>query len=102
MSKSEIDDNWVDNEFHTLAKARQVAWHSSIVKVAALAERIRLEVILDKSMRRSRKRWFAAYADYLDDVVEEREKTESGTPDGFRENVLAYVRDFLNDADRDS
>ena len=72
MSEQKIDEQRVDTAFANIEKLRMSARNLTIAEAAALSERVRVEIILDKTMSRSRKRWYRAYSDYLDDVVDER------------------------------
>lgn len=96
MSEERIDEARVERAFNAVADARANAWNLSIDEVAALAERMRLEIMLDRSMRRSRKHWYRAYADFLDDVVEDRLKKDGRSSGEFHATVLNYVRGMMD------
>ena len=78
MSDEHIDEQRVEAAFKSVQASRASAWNLSVEEVAALAERVRLEIMLERGMRRARKRWYRAYADFLDEVVEERLAKEGG------------------------
>jgi hypothetical protein len=87
----------VDAAFANIEKLRQSARNLTVAEVAALSERVRVEIILDKTMIGSRKRWYRAYSDYLDDVVEERMEKEGVERDNFQNWVVQYLRRIMGD-----
>lgn len=99
MSDNQIDEERVEAAFRSVSAARSSAWSMSIDEVAALAERVRMEIMLEHGMRKSRKRWYRAYADFLDDVVEERMAKEGRSAEAFHSAVVNYVRGMLSDSD---
>ena len=100
MSDNHIDDARVEAAFKSVTAARASAWSMSIDEVAALAERVRMEIMLERGMRKSRKRWYRAYADFLDDVVEERLEKDGRSADAFHSAVVDYVRGMLSDSEK--
>ena len=97
LEEDQVNEERVDRAFELLNRSRSAASTLSIAEVSALAERVRLEIILDKSMSGARKRWYRAYSDYLDEAVEERMDKANIGRGGFREDVLQYVRSILDD-----
>ncbi len=96
MENHKINEERVDATFGNVEKLRGSAWNLTITEAAALSERVRVEIILDKTMSRSQKRWYRAFSDYLDDVVEERMEKEGVDRDKFHDWVLRYIRGFLD------
>jgi len=97
MSQDQINEERVEAAFNSVREARARAWSMPIQEVGALAERVRLEIILERGMRRARKRWYRAYADFLDEVVEERLEKDGRSGEAFHAGVVNYVRGMLND-----
>lgn len=96
MQNQDINEQRVDAAFETVERLRASAWNLSIAEAAALSERVRVEIMLDKTMSGSQKRWYRAYSDYLDDIVEERMEKDGVDRASFHDWVLRYVRGFLN------
>jgi hypothetical protein len=96
MENQKINEERIDAAFEAVEKLRRSAWNLAVAEVAALSERVRVEIMIDKSMIGSQKRWYRAFSDYLDDVVEERMEKEGVDRDKFHDWVLRYVRGFLN------
>ena len=99
MSDEHIDEQRVEAAFKSVQASRASAWNLSVEEVAALAERVRLEIMLERGMRRARKRWYRADADFLDEVVEERLAKEGRSAEAFHAGVVNYVRGMLGDSD---
>ena len=97
MESERIDERRIDAAFDNVKKLRANAWNLSVAEAAALSERIRIEIILDKSMARAQKRWYRAYSDYLDDIVDQRLEKEGLARETFHERVLKYLRGVLDE-----
>lgn len=97
MEDQKINEERVDAAFEMVEKLRRSAWALPLAEVAALSERVHVEIMLDKTMRGPRKRWYRAYSDYLDDVVEERMEKEGVERDKFQNWVLQYLKGILPD-----
>lgn len=95
MDDHHIDEKRIDAAFENVERLRRTAWNLTVAEVAALSERVRVEIILDKAMTGTQKRWYRAFSDYLDDVVEERMEKEGIERDKFHNWVLRYLRGFL-------
>jgi len=96
VDNQKINEERVDAAFEHVSKLRGTAWTLPLAEVAALSERIRVEIILDKTMRGARKRWYRAYSDYLDEVVEERMEKEGVERDRFQEWIVRYLKGILD------
>ncbi|MSO80138.1 MAG: hypothetical protein EXQ97_00470 [Alphaproteobacteria bacterium] len=68
-----------------------------VEEVEALAERIRVELILNKSIRRPGRRFYRDVLDYLDVVVDERHSEQGTNRESLRHTVMAYVRGMIED-----
>ena len=99
MSSDNIDAKRVEDAFDNLNRLRRSAWNLTIAEAAALSERVRVEIILDKSMSRSQKRWFRAYSDFVDDVVDERMDSAGVERDKVQGGIVAYIRGLLHSHD---
>lgn len=95
MQDDKLNEQRVDAAFDNVKKLRASAWNLTVAEAAALSERLRVEIILDKSMKNSQKRWYRAYSDYLDDVVDERVEKEGVERNKFHGRVLDYLRGIL-------
>ncbi len=97
MPNEDINEKRVDAAFETVERLRSSAWNLTIAEAAALSERVRVEIMLDKTMSGAQKRWYRAYSDYLDDIVDERMEKAGIDRASFHNWVLRYIRGFLND-----
>lgn len=97
MDSDRIDERRVDAAFENIRRLRASAWSLSVAEAAALAERTRVEIIIDKTMSASQKRWYRAYSDYLDAVVDERMDKEGLVRDRFHDRILNYLRAILEE-----
>jgi len=96
FNDEQVDEARVENAFENVQKLRRSAWNLSIAETAALAERVRIELLLDKTMSRSQKRWYRAFSDFLDDVVDVRLEREGVERDHFHSSIIAYLRGLLH------
>lgn len=90
-----IDNDRIEQSYRELEKVRRLAWTLPLQDAAALAERVQVELMVDKSLRGPVKRFYRAYADFLEDVVEERTEAENKPRDSFQKHVFDYVRGML-------
>jgi hypothetical protein len=97
MEHQNINEQRVETAFSNVEKLRQSARNLTVAEVAALSERVRVEIILDKTMSRSRKRWYRAYSDYLDEMVDERMEKEGIKRDSFQNWIVQYLKGLLDD-----
>jgi hypothetical protein len=95
-----VDNERVERGYQELEKLRRLAWSLPLADAAALAERVRVELMIDKKLRRSTKRFYHAYSDYLDEIVEERAEQEAQPRETFQHQIFAYIRGML-EPDRD-
>lgn len=100
MNGGSIDEKRIEDAFENLRRLRRSAWNLSLAEAAALSERVRVEIILDKSMNRSQKRWYRAYSDFVDDVVDERMEKEGVEREVLHGGIIAYIRNLLHSHDR--
>ncbi|MEK9662849.1 MAG: hypothetical protein VW644_14165, partial [Alphaproteobacteria bacterium] len=66
-----VDNARVENSFSELEKLRRLAWSLPLPEAAELAERVQVALMVDKKLKGPVKRFYRAYADYLEDIVEE-------------------------------
>ena len=92
-----ISDVAVEAAFEQLERVRRFARTHPVEEVEALAERIRVELILNKSIRRPGRRFYRDVLDYLDVVVDERHSEQGTDRESLRHTVLAYVRGMIED-----
>lgn len=90
-----IDNEHIEHCYHELEKLRRLAWSLPLAETAALAERVQVELMIDKKLKGPVKRFYRAYADYLEEVVEERTDAESKPRESFQKHVFDYVRGML-------
>jgi hypothetical protein len=90
-----VDNERVEHGFQELEKLRRLAWALPLTEAAALAERIRVELMIDKKLRGTTKRFYHAYADFLDEIVEERSEQEDMPRESFQHHVFNYIRGML-------
>lgn len=90
-----VDDKRVELAYRELERLRHLVWSLPLADAAALAERVHVELMIDKTLHGSLKRFYRSFSDYLDDVVEERSKKENRPRDSFHQHVVEYVRGVL-------
>jgi hypothetical protein len=94
-----LDNERVEQSYQELEKLRRIAWSLPLTEAAALSERVRVELMIDKKLRPQVKRFYRAYSDYLDDVVEERAERENQPRESFQHHVIGYIRGMLEPDD---
>lgn len=90
-----VDQERVEHAYSDLEKLRRLAWSLPLQETAALSERVRVELMIDKKLHGPVKRFYRAYSDYLDDVVEERSERENHPREAFHNYVVEYIRGVL-------
>ena len=93
--KDFVNNERVEQGFHELEKLRRLAWALPIQDVAALSERVRVELMIDKKLRGTTKRFYHAYSDFLDEIVEERSEAEGTPRESFQHQIFSYIRGML-------
>jgi hypothetical protein len=96
MSGEAVNNERIEVGYRDLEQLRRLAWSLPLPDAAALAERVQVEMMIDKKLKGSVKRFYRAYADYLEEVVEERMESEEHPRDSFQHHIFAYVRNILD------
>lgn len=91
-----VDNNRIEKSFEELEKLRRLAWSLPLPEAAALVERIQVSLMIDKKLKGPVKRFYRAYADYLEEIVEERTEREDQPRESFQHHIFDYVRGMLD------
>jgi hypothetical protein len=90
-----VDEKRVEIAYRELDRLRHLVWSLPLPDAAALAERVHVELMIDKTLQGPLKRFYRAFSDYLDDVVDDRSETENRPRESFHQHVVDYVRGVL-------
>jgi hypothetical protein len=93
-----VNDTHVEQDFEHLQQLAAKAWMRPLPEVQALAERIRVELLVRKPERKTSAFYHAAIH-YFEDVADLRHDREQADRAHTHSRALDYVRDLLKGID---